>query len=166
MPCYSKTGPTYSVKLIVRPNSSISKAYYSCPAGVDGRCNHLPATLFAIEDMGEKLDTAKEHESASDVPCTSKPCAWSVPRRKPAEATTIQSVDFLKNIWGKRKRNRDISSCDDIEDVRALYERIQYQDFQVIFDKIKQIEQKTGKKIGHSTTIPQRLPENQSNRRR
>ena len=104
MPSYSKTGPVYVVKFIVRANSSISKAYCPCPAGIDGRCNHLAATLFAIEDMGRKLDTAKQSESASDVPCTSKPCAWSVPRRKPAEATTIQSVTFEKHIWGKTKR--------------------------------------------------------------
>lgn len=160
MPSYSKTGPVYAVKFIVRANSSISKAYCPCPAGIDGRCNHLAATLFAIEDMGRKLDTAKQSESASDVPCTSKPCAWSVPRRKPAEATTIQSVTFEKHIWGKTKRKRDNSSCDDIEDVRAPHQRTQDRDFQVIFEKIKQIEQKTGKKIGLSTTIPHRLPEN------
>ena len=63
------------MKLTVRPNSSISKAYCPSPAGIDARCNHLAATLLAIEDMGKQLYTAKQ----CDSPLYVKQCAWSVP---------------------------------------------------------------------------------------
>lgn len=50
MPSYAKTGAAYTVKIIVEANGNILKAHCPCPAGADGRCNHLAATLFATED--------------------------------------------------------------------------------------------------------------------
>ena len=51
LPSYSKTGPTHTVKVIIRANCKIQKAFCQCLAGNDGRCNHLAATLFAMEDI-------------------------------------------------------------------------------------------------------------------
>ena len=75
MPSYAKTGAAYTVKIIVEANGNILKAHCPCPAGADGRCNHLAATLFAIED---KQGRPAERDTTEDVPCTSKPCKWSV----------------------------------------------------------------------------------------
>ena len=36
-------------KVVLHPSEAIAGAGCGCPAGVDGRCNHLAATLFAIE---------------------------------------------------------------------------------------------------------------------
>lgn len=47
-PSYSKGGSVYAVKIIIRVNSEIQKAFCPCPAGNDGRCNHLAASLFAM----------------------------------------------------------------------------------------------------------------------
>ena len=39
-----KNGKVYTVKVITNLRGDISKAVCGCPAGVDGRCNHLPVT--------------------------------------------------------------------------------------------------------------------------
>jgi len=39
----------YTEKVVLHPSGAIAGAGCGCPAGVDGRCNHLAATLFAIE---------------------------------------------------------------------------------------------------------------------
>ena len=76
-PSYSKGGSVYAVKIIIRANSEIQKAFCPCPAGNDGRCNHLAATLFAMEDIFNKTVNIKETDT-DQLPCTSKPCTWNV----------------------------------------------------------------------------------------
>lgn len=101
MPSYSKSGRVYCVKMIIKANSHIHKAYCPCPAGVDGRCNHLAATLFAIEDMSGKADSISRN--TDELPCTSKPCVWSVPKKRHSEPTPINAVKFAKHVWEKKK---------------------------------------------------------------
>ena len=69
LPSYSKTGPTYTVKVIIRTNSKIQKAFCPCPAGIDARCNHLAATLFATEEIFIK-STNDEQTQNDQPPCT------------------------------------------------------------------------------------------------
>ena len=71
----------YIVKVITNLRGHISKAVCGCPAGVDGRCNHLAATLFAIEHKqnNEVFTSAANTAGAvshqeTNVPCTSRPC--------------------------------------------------------------------------------------------
>ena len=66
----------YTANIIIRANGDILSAVCGCPAGVDGRCNHLAATLFAIEDQfsRESQALAQRPAQAPDLPCTSKPC--------------------------------------------------------------------------------------------
>ncbi|KAK3753046.1 hypothetical protein QZH41_001200 [Actinostola sp. cb2023] len=61
MPSYAKSSSLYAVKIIIKANSEIHRAYCPCPAGIDGRCNHLAASLFAIEDMFGQIDKEKEN---------------------------------------------------------------------------------------------------------
>ena len=57
------------MKMIIKANSHIYKAYYPCPAGVDGRCNHLAATLDdamcrkgIYKRVGTELVINKKHQ--------------------------------------------------------------------------------------------------------
>ena len=68
LPSYSNTGPTHTVKVIIRANCKIQKAFRPCPAGNDGRCNHLAATLFAMEDIFIK-STNNEQTQNDQPPC-------------------------------------------------------------------------------------------------
>ena len=84
-PSYSTNGPVYAVKIVIHNNSEIQKAFCPCPAGNDGRCNHLAATLFAMEDIFNKTANQKEPES-DQVPCTSKPLHVECSREKKTRA--------------------------------------------------------------------------------
>jgi hypothetical protein len=157
MPSYSKSGPVHGVRIIFKLNSDIYKAYCSCPAGFDGRCNHLAATLFAIEDMCGQPDSTKRTDNGEDIACTSKPCAWSVPRKRQIESAPIQTLKFEKHVWGKKKANSKTKSNTE-QDVRAHHQRNQDQDLNAIFERVKQVEKKTGKKMGLSCIMPHSLP--------
>ncbi|XP_015769847.1 PREDICTED: uncharacterized protein K02A2.6-like [Acropora digitifera] len=141
MPSYSTSGPVYAVKVILSGSAEIKKAYCPCPAGSDGRCNHLAATLFAIEDLFTKATNSAE---SSDVRCTSKPCTWNVPKKRKLEATTIQSVKFEKHILGKEKRERKAS----IEVTgKSEYHQQTKDDSEQLLRNVREVEQKTGKKL-------------------
>lgn len=55
-------------------------------------------------NTNKKLNTVKQCKSASDVPCTSKPCAWSVPQRKPIENPKRLPSDcfFFFRAWSRK----------------------------------------------------------------
>ena len=145
MPSYAKTGAAYTAKIIVEANGNILKAH--CP------CNHLAATLFAIED---KQGRPAERDTTEDVPCTSKPCKWSVPPKRRSEPTTIREVNFEKHIWrneGKRK-----SKSVKMVVGNTPYERSERRDFDMIYKGIREIEEKKEKKIGIAYIIPHNIP--------
>ena len=78
----------YTVQVIINPIGDISNAIPGCPARVDGRCNHLAATLFAIEDKQDdgvftsaaNTAGAVSHQE-TNVLRTSKPCQWNLPKK-------------------------------------------------------------------------------------
>ena len=98
-PSYSKGGSVYDVKIIIHANSEIQKAFCPCPAGNDGRCSHLAASLFAMKDIFNK--TVNMKTDTDQLPCTSKPCTWNVPKKRKQEPSTIQGVNFQKHVLGQ-----------------------------------------------------------------
>jgi hypothetical protein len=87
-----KQGKVYPVKIILSLNGDIFNAFCCCPAGVDGRCNHLAATLFSLED---KTSMVAAKETPQNLPCTSKPCTWNAPAgKRKLEPQPIQSVKW------------------------------------------------------------------------
>ena len=150
-PSYSKGGSVYAVKIIIHANSEIQKAFCPCPAGNDGRCNHLAASLFAMEDIFNKTVNMKETDT-DQLPCTSKPCTWNVPKKRKQEPSTIQGVNFRKHVYGKESKAPRAPTPP-----VAVSQSVN--DFESIFEKIKNTETKTGKKIGLSYIIPHTLPE-------
>lgn len=52
---------------------SILKAHSKCPAGIDGRCNHVASTLFALE---QHFKNGQKTSSDSEESSISKPCKW------------------------------------------------------------------------------------------
>ena len=102
LPLYSKAGPEYTVKILIGANSEIQRAFCPCPAGNDGCCNHLTATLFAMEDIFNKSTNNKQTLS-DQLPCISKPCTWNVSSKRKKNPTVIQEVEFEKHVSGKKK---------------------------------------------------------------
>ena len=50
MPSMKKQPISYSCFITLSHGAEIKRAYCQCPAGMDGRCNHVSATLFALEE--------------------------------------------------------------------------------------------------------------------
>ena len=149
MPSYARTGAAYTVKIIVEASGNILKAQCPCPAGVDGRCNHLAATLFAIEDSQSKPQSTGASEN---VPCTSKPCKWSVPPKHRAQPTKIQETKFEKHIFKKKECKRKWEKSAGVCDEHSRHE------FDDIYKRLKEIEKKKDTKIGLAYIIPHNIP--------
>lgn len=160
-----KKGKIYTVKIILGSNGDISNAFCCCPAGVDGRCNHLAATLFALEDKTATengMVAAKvQSRTPENIPCTSKPCKWNVPSRKrKLEPQPVQSVKFQKHEYGKVTKH----FAKEYGDVRAPHQRsTTSSDLNAFYNKVKEVEKKTGKPMGLSLILPHDLPKDTIN---
>ena len=84
-----KKGKIYSAKITLKGNGNVKRAYCGCQAGKDGRCNHVSASLFALETYGK----AKESDNLEndEKPCTSKPCKWNIPSQKKIKTLPVRS---------------------------------------------------------------------------
>lgn len=71
-----------------------------CPAGVDGRCNHICATLFYLESVFK----TNSKLSADEVSCTSLPCKWTIPSKRKGEVQPISAMKFTKHDYNKRNK--------------------------------------------------------------
>ena len=152
-----KKGKVYTVKAVLHPSGDIAKAVCGCPAGVDGRCNHLAATLFAIEDQWDNVAsvTGGISQPQNSIPYTSQPCQWNLPSKRKLNPEPIQSLKFAKHEYGKEKKR---SSRDQI-DVRAPHQRnISDSELKLFYEEVKLVEKVTSKKIGLSSVLPHRLP--------
>ena len=70
----------YTVKLTMNQRSLVQKDFCYCPAGLDGRCNHVAATLFILESLDFFLNKVNNFGlQNSATPSTSKPCTWNIP---------------------------------------------------------------------------------------
>ena len=147
-------------------NALIKNCVYrpGCPARVDGRCNHLAATLFAIEDKqnNEVFTSAANTACAvshqeTNVLRTSKPCQWNLPKKRKINAEPIQSFNFQKHEYVKEEKR----SVRPQKDVIAPHERtISYSELKSFYDEVKIVEKETGKKIGLSFILPYVPPQN------
>ena len=102
-----------------------------------------------MEDIFINLNKSKQTEN-DQLPCT-----WNVPSKRKHEATTIQEEQFEKYFYGKKRKDDKTASKE-----MGAPNKQQHIDFQLIFKKVKNAEEKTGKKIGLSYIIPHTLPEN------
>lgn len=81
----------------------VEYAFCSCVAGNGGFCNHIYALLKIVGQFAlDKLDTIPEL-----LPCTSRPCGWTVPQMRKTDAikptvmeTVIKKVKLDKNSPG------------------------------------------------------------------
>ena len=155
-----KKGKVYTVKVVLQLNGDIAKAVCGCPAGVDGRCNQLAATMFAIEDQWNikaRCQTSNGRtETPANVPCTSQPRTWNVHRKRKLNAEPIQCLKFQKHTWGKKAKHSPRVQ----NDVRAPHQRtLSNGDLKQFYDKVKEVEMKTGKRMGLSFILLHSLPE-------
>ena len=93
-----KRSAVYTCYILISSFLYMLGAKYGCPAGIDGRCNHVAATLFALEDPNENSE-------AGEVSCTSKSCRWSVPPKRQMPVKPIFATKFRKHDYQKVKKS-------------------------------------------------------------
>ncbi|XP_046864347.1 uncharacterized protein LOC124458362 [Xenia sp. Carnegie-2017] len=148
---------SYIVKITMNERSLVQKAFCDCPAGIDGRCNHVAATLFLLESLDCSLNKVNNFGLQNSVtPCTSKPCTWNIPKRA-AKASTIQDMKFIKHSYNKEK----FKSAEHIL-IKKIPEKQKpsNEDLHSFYKKIKILEAETGMKTGLSFIIPKPNDEN------
>lgn len=107
-----------------------------------------------MEDACKK-SVSTTSESKDDLPCTSKPCTWSIPKKRKQEPSTVQAVKFVKHVYGKK--DKECSSSSTVHTTHK--EKKSNTDYNALLEKIKAVEEKTGRKIGLHYIIPQQVPE-------
>ena len=145
-----KKGEVYLVKITLRNNGSVHNAGCGCPAGTDGRCNHVTASLFVLENyckIKEKKDVN------DDLPCTSKPCKWNVPRQIRIEPAPVRHVQFFKRAYGKEKKRKLPCPVGPAPKRPVDNDRLSN-----ILKEVKKVENNTGKTIGLSHILLQDVP--------
>lgn len=83
-------------------------------------------------------------------------CIWSIPKKRKQEPSTVQAVKFVKHVYGKK--DKECSSSSTVH-TTAHNEKRSNTDYNALLEKIKAVEEKTGRKIGLHYIIPQQVPE-------
>ena len=149
LPSMKKTS-AYSCYIILRKNGLMQRAFCGCTAGIDGRCNHVAATLFYLEEVCKSMDKLEGIRES----CTSQKCQWSVPRKRKGDVMAISDMKFKKYEYGKKKVKRN-PSIPPSHDVRAAHQRgTDNIKLYNIFTKVLNFQEKTGKVIGLSHVLP------------
>ena len=151
LPSMRKTS-AYSCFIVLTNQGSVSSASCGCPAGIDGRCNHIAATLFALEVFCKSK--ASNEREANEAASTSKPCRWNIPRKRKGDVLPISKSKFQKHEYGKEKTERlpEIS-----EDVRSPNQRSSSNTrLYNILAKVEKFQEETGKEIGLSHILKQK----------
>ena len=143
----------YLCFIIVRRNGLVQKAYCGCPAGIDGRCNHMAATLFALEEFCKLRAKQEETREA----CSSQKCKWNVPRKCKLDLVPIANLKFRKHEHRKLKKDRTpvISPGHDVR--RAHVNNVNSRNTKVynIYTKVMEFQVKTGRLVGLSHILQQ-----------
>ena len=112
-----KKQSVYSCHIVLSSFGNVLRGQCGCPAGTDGRCNHVAAIMFALEDY------CKERSKNSTESCTSKPCKWSVPSKRTGSVVPLAHMKFAKHDYNKRRKLRCFTTLQTDRDVRAPHQR-------------------------------------------
>lgn len=151
-----KKQAVYTCYIVLTSLGNVLRAQCGCPAGIDGRCNHVTATMFALDEYCKQR--TKTESDPSDLSCTSKPCKWNVPRKRKGNVMPIANIKFAKHDYSKSKKKRR-SFTSPQHDVRALNQR-KWPDDKVkdMFNRLKEYQEKSKKVIGWLHILPQEVP--------
>lgn len=141
-----KKKAVYTCYIVMTSIGNELRAQCGCPAGVDGRCNHVTATLFALDEYCKQR--VKASQDSSDLSCTSKPCKWNVPRKRKGSVVSIANMQFSKHDYAKPQKKRK-SFMTPGHDVRALDQRTWPEDrVKNMLNLVKEYQEKTDRAVG------------------
>ena len=90
----------YNICLTMDSIGEILGASCGCPAsaGPNGRCKHIAAFTFALEEY------CNIRELRSPQSCTSELQKWNQPRKRKLESRSVNDIPFIKHEYGKTKK--------------------------------------------------------------
>ena len=145
-----KKSSVYNCYAMLLQNWHVKQAYWGCPAGVDGRCNHIAATLFALEEYCKQRQKQQQGETSR----TSIACTWNVPRKRKGEVLPISQMKFKKHEHGKEKKDWE-SVLSPGTDVRASHRRLWTNTKRYnVLTAVRQVEEETAQIIGLHHILP------------
>ena len=152
-----KKSSAYLCCIIIRKNGLIQTAFCGCPAGVDGRCNHVAATLFSLEEFCK----VKEKEADTEKACTSKKCKWNVPRKQKVDIVPTAHMKFSKHEHGKVKKQKHSVISPEHNARPAIRNDSHAHNTRMysIYSKVMDFQSKTNKIIGLSHILQQHTTE-------
>lgn len=164
LPSMKKT-VLYNCYIVLNKCGKVMTAYDGCPAGIDGRCNHVTSTLFALEEFFKQSKAPVNPSLTPAISCTSKPCVWNVPRKRKVDNLPISQAKFRKHQHGKPHKSED-NALPSTRDVRAPHQQNPSlnTDASNLLHHVKEIEKKTGKKMALSLILPQKTLEENKER--
>lgn len=93
-----KKSKAYSCFIVMDALGRVVKAYDRCLACIDGCCNHVAETLFALEQY------FKFQAGGTDtISCTSIPCQWNIPCKRTIDNVPISHCKFVKDEQRKTR---------------------------------------------------------------
>ena len=156
LPSMKKT-VLYNCYIVLNKCGNVMTAYDGCPAGIDGRCNHVTSTLFALEEFFKQSKAPVNPSLTLAISCTSKPCVWNVPRKRKIDNLPIAQAKFRKHQHGKPHKSEDkaLPSTRDVRPPNQQNPNLNT-DASNLLHHVKEIEKKTGKKMALSLILPQK----------
>ena len=144
--------------IMVWRNGLVQKAYCACPTGIDGRCIHVTATLFALEEFCKLRAKQEETRKA----CTSQKCKWNVPRKRKLGLVPIANLKFRKHEHGKLKKPRTPVISPGHGVGRAHVNNVNSRNTKLynIYTKVMEFQVKTGRLLGLSHILQQHTTKN------
>ena len=94
MASYTQNVVYHASLTLATPSGKVKDASCNCKASSMGRCNHIAALLFALEDYSIQF----RYESCAS---TSKQCTWNVGRKSKRDPTAMPHFFLQKEIEGR-----------------------------------------------------------------
>lgn len=146
-----KKSMVYTCYIAFSSLGSVLRGKCACPAGTDGRCNHVAATLFSLDEVCKKR---AQSQRQLDDSCTSKPCTWSVPPKRKGPVQPISQMKFCKHDYAKEKKVQQPMFTPG-KDVRAPHQREWPKErLEEMLAQLKDLQQKTGQAISWCHILP------------
>ena len=145
-----KKDKVYACFLVITSVGKILRAHCKCPAGIDGRCNHVAATLFALEQHFK--DRGKKTTIDTDESCTSMPCQWNVPRKRKGPVQPINQMSFVKHDYAKEKKIPKLHSMHN-----ALPKSWENEKVAKMFEMMEKYQKESGNILSWTHILPQEV---------
>ena len=149
-----KKDKVYTCFLVIASIGRVLNAHCKCPAGIDGRCNHVASTLFALE---QHFKERQKTSSVAEDSCTSKPCKWIIPRKRKGPVTPISEISFVKHDYAKEKKAKKPKLNSAAKTCASDLKKWPGERLQNFYEALKEYQIESKKAVGWMHILPQKL---------